>query len=125
MEDRFTGLRCQPGDLAVIVQDDPECLANIGQLVRVIKKYDGFPEEWGFHWWVQPLSSQPSPVVIEDVQTRARHVEFDNGPRAHLDAWLRPLRDSTDTDGLPDVQDAEPGCQSATRVTVVLEGDPA
>ena len=27
MVDRFQGLRCRPGDLAVIVQDEPECQA--------------------------------------------------------------------------------------------------
>ncbi len=25
MTDQFRGLRCRPGDLAVIVQDEPEC----------------------------------------------------------------------------------------------------
>ncbi len=121
MEARFAGLRCRPGDLAVIVQEDPECLANIGQLVRVIRKYHRFPADWGFHWWVQPLISQPSPVIIEDLETGARRIEFDNGPRAHLDAWLRPLRDS---DG-PALMDEEQERRPAVHAPMVLEGDTA
>lgn len=64
MSDSLNGLRCRPGDLAVIVQDEPECLANIGQVVRVLKPSLDFPDELGFHWEIQPLSGQPSPVVI-------------------------------------------------------------
>ncbi len=95
MADPFRGLRCRPGDLAVIVQDEPECKANIGQLVRVIKPSYQFPDELGFHWEIWPLSSQPSPVVISSREDKSlgREVVYDDGPRAHLDAWLRPLLD--------------------------------
>lgn len=36
MVDHFSGLRCHPGNLAVIVQDEPECRARIGQIDRVL-----------------------------------------------------------------------------------------
>ncbi len=93
MRDRYHGLRCRPGDLAVIIQDEPECQANIGQIVRVLKESLEFPDELGFHWDIQPLSSQPSPVVISNYRdkTLSRKVIHDLGPRAHLDAWLQPL----------------------------------
>ena len=61
---QFRGLRCRPGDLAVIVQDEPECQANIGQLVRVVCVSYEIPDELGFHWEIQPLSSKPSPFVV-------------------------------------------------------------
>jgi hypothetical protein len=97
MLSKFSGLRCRLGDLALVVGDEPECLANIGQVVRVIDVYREFPAEWGFHWLVQPLSSLPSPVLIEDVRTRDKYVVYDNDPRAYLDCWLKPLRDMDET----------------------------
>ncbi len=98
MSDPFYGLRCRPGDLAVIVQDEPECQANIGQVVRVLKPSLDFPDELGFHWEIQPLSGQPSPVVISSRANKSvnREVVYDLGPRAHLDAWLRPLLDESE-----------------------------
>lgn len=93
MVDRFQGLRCRPGDLAVIVQDEPECQANIGQIVRVISEYTLFPDELGFHWLIEPQSSQPSPVLVGMPGSKCI-VVYDNGRRAHYDGWLRPLLDT-------------------------------
>ena len=91
MFDRFSGLRCRPGELAVIVQDEPECRANIGQIVRVLRECNNFPDELGFNWLVEPLSSQPSPVLIgAPCQTQCT-VVYDNANRSHYDGWLRPL----------------------------------
>jgi hypothetical protein len=98
MDDRFSGLRCRPGDLAVIVQDEPECQANIGQIVQVIQEYEEFGPEWGFHWVIQPLSKRPSAVLIGRPGSKNRHVVYDNNSRAHADAWLRPLLDTNDPD---------------------------
>ena len=98
MADRFSGLRCRPGDLAVIVQDEPECQANIGQIVRVIKEYEEFGPEWGFHWLIQPLSKRASPVLIGRRGSKGCHVVYDDQDRAHADAWLRPLLDTNDPD---------------------------
>lgn len=53
--DIYRGLRCRPGDLAVIVQDEPECQINLGQVVRVIEEYTQFREEMGVHWLEQEL----------------------------------------------------------------------
>ena len=91
MIDIYRGLRCRPGDLAVIVQDEPQCQANLGQLVRVIEEYTQFPEELGVHWLVQPLSTGVSPVLVEGAGGKPPRVVWDNQPRAHYDGWLRPL----------------------------------
>ena len=110
MRDRYGGLRCRPGDLAVITQDEPECLANIGQLVRVLKESLEFPDELGFHWEIQPLSAQPSPVLISNSRDKNlnRKVILDQGVRAHLDAWLRPLLDDDETDELEEHGEVQP-----------------
>ncbi len=91
MVDIYRGLCCLPGDLAVIVQDEPACQANIGQIVRVLKEYTEFPESLGCYWLVQPLSNQPSPVLVGTPGTGDDRLTHDNAPRAHYDGWLRPL----------------------------------
>jgi hypothetical protein len=91
MVDIYRGLRCRPGDLAVIVQDEPACRANIGQIVRVLKEYTEFPESLGCYWLVQPLSNQPSPVLVGTPGTGDLRLTHDNAPRAHYDGWLSPL----------------------------------
>lgn len=98
MFDRFSGLRCRPGDLAVILQDEPECRANIGQIVRVLCEYTEFPDEMGFHWLVEPQSSQPSPVLVGIPGKTESVLVYDNANRAHYDGWLSPLRDTQSID---------------------------
>jgi hypothetical protein len=107
MVDIYRGLRCRPGDLAVIVQDELECQANLGQVVRVLEEYTQFREEMGVHWLVQPLSSVSSPVLVENAGGKPPRVVWDNQPRAHYDGWLRPLLDmdaadeTTEITGVP------------------------
>jgi hypothetical protein len=98
MFDRFSGLRCRPGELAVIVQDEPECRDNIGQIVRVLRECTDFPDELGFNWLVEPLSSQPSPVLVGVPGQAQCTVVYDNANRAHYDGWLRPLVDTQSPD---------------------------
>jgi hypothetical protein len=94
MVDLYRGLRCRPGDLAVIVQDEAPCRANIGQIVRVLCEYNEFPESLGCYWLVQPLSNQPSPVLLGTPGSGDFKLIHDNAPRAHYDGWLRPLLES-------------------------------
>ena len=82
MVDRFSGLHCRPGNLAVIVQDVPECRANIGQIVRVLCEYTELPDEMGFHWLVEPQSSQPSPVLVGISGKIQSVLVYDNANRA-------------------------------------------
>ena len=103
MVDIYRGLRCRPGDLAVIVQDEAECQRNIGQVVRVIEEYTQFREEMGVHWLVQPLSSTASPVLIEDRSGTKPRVVWDNQPRAHYDGWLSPLLDTDSADQMTQI----------------------
>jgi hypothetical protein len=98
MADRFSGLRCRPGDLAVIVQDEPECRSNIGQIVRVIGEYTQFRDECGWYWLVEPQSSQPSAVLVGTPGSPDCKLIYDNSPRAHQDAWLRPLPEISEPD---------------------------
>jgi hypothetical protein len=80
------------------VQDEPECRANIGQIVRVLCEYAEFPDEMGFHWLVEPQSSQPSPVLVGIPGKTESTLVYDNASRAHYDGWLRPLLDTQTPD---------------------------
>ena len=91
MVDRFSGLHCRPGNLIVIVQDEPECRDNIVQIVRVLYGYKEFPDEMGFHWLIEPQSSQPSPVLVVILEKTKSVLVYDKANRAHYDGWLRPL----------------------------------
>ena len=85
--------RCKPGDLAMVIRDEPECQANIGTLVRVVERSLDFWETDGPHWKIELLSSKPTPVVIKYPPSQTRRVLMDTLPRTHPDAWLRPIRD--------------------------------
>ena len=54
-----------------------------------------------------PLSSQPSAVLISSYRDKClnREVIYDKGPRAHLDAWLRPLLDKSDDEKIDELQE--------------------
>jgi len=105
MGDRFPGLRYRPGDLAVIVQDEPECRSNIGQIVRVLGEYTEFPEHCGFYWEIQPLSKEPSAVLWGTPGRSDCEVIYDNEPRAHRDDWLRPLLNTDEPDEMTLIAD--------------------
>jgi hypothetical protein len=96
MFDPYRALRCRPGDLAVIVQDEPECRANIGQIVRVIGEYTPFRGEPVFYWLVEPQSSGPSPVLVGTPSSGERELVHVVGPRAHEDNWLHALSVASD-----------------------------
>ena len=55
-----------------------------------------------------PLSSQPTAVLISSYRDKClnREVIYDKGPRAHLDAWLRPLLDESDEEEIDELQEA-------------------
>ena len=72
-------------------------------MVRVIEEYTQFREEMGIHWLVQPLSSVPSPVLVEGTGVNPPQVVWDNRPRAHYDGWLRPLLDTDAADEMTEI----------------------
>ena len=46
MVDRFSGLRCRPGNLAVIVQDEPECGPTSGRSFVYFASTQNFRMKW-------------------------------------------------------------------------------
>ncbi len=88
MPDSFMRLRCKAGDLALIINDEIGCEANIGRVVRVMGDLDvdefGLPE-----WSIKPLHDESWLVLTR------RGIQLDVIPFesriGHPDVWLMPL----------------------------------
>lgn len=49
-------MNCKPGDLAIVIGDDPGCECNIGAMVRILAPTPGTdPGYWGFEEASRPL----------------------------------------------------------------------
>lgn len=103
-------LRCKEGDFAIVEYDDPPCIANVGQVVRVIGQLqpgvgNGLPS-----WLIEPLSADvwyvanyPSVTEAHVVKVGSAHFWFLG--IEHADKYLRPIRE-TGFDTLADVVDS-------------------
>lgn len=88
-------LRCKPGDIAIVVQDFPQCKDNLLHVVRVTgsPRYDHLSQK--FKWLIDPLSKSnwhlsTSPEngearVLERVDCFYEQIE-------HPDDWLKPIQ---------------------------------
>lgn len=101
-------LKCKPGDIAIVICDEPGCEANLGRLVEVRGPLD--VDDHGLDTWlIRPLhnaawSWMSWPHGIPTIRT---------GPCTHTvehpDAWLLPLRGFEDD------------CSSGVKVEPALE----
>lgn len=49
-------MNCKPGDLAIVIGDDPGCECNIGAMLVVVEPHPDAPEGyWGFEDASRPL----------------------------------------------------------------------
>jgi hypothetical protein len=97
-------LRCKHGDLAIIINETPQCRGNIGLIVQVRGplKYLGILELYG--WTIKPIHNKKLLVQMTkgaDPEFQAIYWKY---PRCIPDAWLLPIRP---TDDDIDVSDAE------------------
>ncbi len=83
-------MNCQPGDIAIVVNDEPGCEANIGRLV-LVKRPSTFVQDAGFWWEVEPLGS-PLWVCYQPSLDRCEVSSFEEADIAIEDQCLRPLR---------------------------------
>jgi hypothetical protein len=85
--------RCKPGDLAVIIHDEPGCEANIGKIVRVEGPLFTSPER-GAQWPIRPARARGTWLFLDGVGGLL--VKRRNGLRrddevVHPDAWMTPI----------------------------------
>ena len=79
--------RCKPGNLAVIIKEDPGCEINIGRIVIVSAKALYEPR-FGWMWVVKPLDQGPM-LCIND-KTEVVHIATRDVYQP--DDWLEPIR---------------------------------
>lgn len=80
---------CRPGDLAIIVKEEPECEMNLGRIVVVhgpMKVVDGYQ-----CWPIVPVN--PEPLKVREGATHSLWSNVKLSDRIfHIDAWLKPIR---------------------------------
>lgn len=86
--------RCKPGDIAVILYDEPECLMNVGRLVRVHPSL-ALNEELNLECWlIEPLDGSTWAVSESDGSISFAILDHDDRIE-HPDAWMLPIKDDS------------------------------
>lgn len=85
-------LRCKDKDIALVLYDLPECLGNVGKLVRI-----SGPAEYNRSyrlrcWLIEPLGNETWWVEWGQGDFRFQSVRFSDRVE-HPDRWLLPIRD--------------------------------
>jgi len=103
--------RCKHGDLAIIINETPQCRANIGLIVQVRGpiQYIDFLNLQG--WRVKPIHHKK--VWVETLKNNIAELQtiYWKYPRCIPDAWLLPIRP---TDDDIDISDAKEVLNSIT-----------
>lgn len=84
--------RCKPGDIAVIIYDEPDCLANVGRLVRVHPTLQLNLDLNLFCWLIEPLDADPWYVSEADGRITVEVVNA-SSQAEHPDLWMLPIKD--------------------------------
>lgn len=83
--------RCRPGDLAIIIRDEPGYQENIGRIVEVHDPARQDPEH-GLAWLIVPVTRQP--YAIKTKHGKLFDVEIKVSDEIeHPDAWMMPIRE--------------------------------
>lgn len=83
-------IRCRPGDLALVIHDEPECASNIGRFVEVDGPLTLNRDLNLLCWLVRPVVRAPYAVI--DRQGCAMQLVDWESLVEHPDAWLLPVR---------------------------------
>ena len=104
-------LRCKHGDLAVIINETPQCRVNIGLIVQVRGplEYLGILDLYG--WRIKPIHHKKVWVEMRKSTKAELQYIYWKYPRCIPDAWLLPIRP---TDDDLDVSDARELLKSIT-----------
>ena len=89
--------RCKAGDTALILFDEPDCLGNVGRLVKVHPTLQTNLRLRLDCWLIEPLDGLP--WIIADVDGGIRHeviTQYSNVE--HPDAWMLPILEEGHTD---------------------------
>jgi hypothetical protein len=81
--------KCRMGDLALIINDEPGCEANLGRFVRVCSLPAFFDDRFGLMiWQILPITDTPITSICE----ATGEVKPSTWGIMHPDAWLMPIK---------------------------------
>jgi hypothetical protein len=101
--------RCKHGDIAIIINETPQCTGNIGRLVHVRGPYMYLNILQKFGWVIKPVGGKKLWVQLRsNVDHPVLEKIYWNNPRCIPDAWLLPLR------GLSDLPSEDTGADELT-----------
>ena len=83
--------RCEPGDIAVIIYEEPGCINNVGRLVRVHPTLKVNPEYQLPCWIIEPLQDDPWCLSGSDGSICTRRINLQDSIE-HPDAWMLPIK---------------------------------
>lgn len=84
--------RCKPGDVAVILYDEVECLSNVGRLVRIHPALVHNQELNLDCWLIEPLDCGAWAVSDSDGSVTLAPIGLAERIE-HPDEWMLPIRD--------------------------------
>lgn len=87
----MTGLRCRPGDLALVIYDEESCATNIGRLVRVRGPLEADSQSCLPSWLIRPLDRRLWRVAFPSGWVQSMRVGWIDRVE-HPDAWLLPIK---------------------------------
>ena len=85
-------LRCKPGDIAIIINDDTGCERNIGRFVKVHDP-NVHMGVYGYCWTIVPLSSEGLYIIENGKLELTPNIQLSDHI-LHADKWLKPIRPS-------------------------------
>lgn len=85
--------RCEAGDIALVLFDEPQCLQNVGRLVRVHPKLMLNIQLKLQCWLIQPLDKSPWIYALADGSTH-QTTDALGEQIEHPDNWMMPIRDN-------------------------------
>lgn len=88
-------LKCKPGDLALVIQEESCCQSNVGRMVRVRGPVQMSPRYGLDAWLIKPIHPDPWAVIRTDDTVVMQRVGWHHSIE-HPDAWLLPIRPKSD-----------------------------
>lgn len=80
-------MNCSPGNLAIIIKEDPGCEINIGRIVIVSAK-GANDVRFGWTWVIKPLDQSPMLAINDETEV----VGIATSDIYQPDDWLQPIK---------------------------------
>lgn len=87
--------RCKPGDLAIILHDAPQCVANVGRVVEVFGPA-AIDHHGRLTWLIKPVTPEPY-WVNNSRDDSIRPMTDEDQDIEHPDEWMQPIQAGHDT----------------------------